>query len=314
LKGKCVVVTGGAGFIGSNLARALVKGNTVIVIDNLSTGYIKNIKDFVDTDEIKFIKGSVTDLDILQKTFKDVDYVFHLAALPSVSRSIQNPIESNYTNVNGTLNVLIAAKDNDVKKVIYSSSSSIYGDMPTLSKKEDIKPCPLSPYAIGKLVGEYYCQVFTDVYGLSTVCFRYFNVYGPYQDPNSEYAAVIPKFITRASNGESPIIYGDGKQTRDFVFVKDTVNANVLAATSKETGVFNIACGKRITINDLARSIMKIIGKKLEPVYKEPRTGDIRHSLADISKAKQKLGYEPKFTLQKGLEETIKWFQKQKEK
>jgi UDP-glucose 4-epimerase len=304
-------VTGGAGFIGSNLTRALVKDNTVIVIDNLSTGYIKNIKDLVDTNEIKFIKRSITDLDFLKKTFKDVDYVFHLAAIPSVPRSIKNPIKSNYTNINGTLNVLMAARDNNVKKVTYSSSSSAYGDTPTLPKKEDMKPCPLSPYAVGKLTGEYYCQVFTEVYGLSTVCLRYFNVYGPYQDPNSEYAAVIPKFITRVSNGDSPIIYGDGEQTRDFTFVKDAVNANILAAASRETGVFNIAYGKRISINDLAKSIMKIIEKKIEPIYTKPRPGDIRHSIADISKAKQKLGYVPKIAIQKGLEKTIEWYQKQ---
>jgi len=311
LKNKCIIVTGGAGFIGSNLVRALEKYNTVKVIDNLSTGYLKNIKDLINNTQIEFIKGNITNLNFLQKTFKDVDYVFHLAAIPSVPRSIINPIKSNHANINGTLNVLIAAKDNNVKKVIYSSSSSVYGDTPTLPKKEDMKPCPLSPYAVSKLTSEYYCQVFTEVYYLPTICLRYFNVYGPHQDKKSEYAAVIPKFITSVLNNNSPVIFGDGKQTRDFTFVKDAVNANILAAKSKETGVFNIAYGKRISINKLAKSIMNIIGKQIKPKYTTPRSGDIRHSLADISKAKRKLEYIPKIEIKEGLEETITWFQKQ---
>jgi len=311
LKNKCIIITGGAGFIGSNLVRALEKYNTVKVIDNLSTGYLKNIKDLINNTKIEFIKGNITNLNFLQKTFKDVDYVFHLAAIPSVPRSIINPIKSNHANINGTLNVLIAAKDNNVKKVIYSSSSSVYGDTPTLPKKEDMKPCPLSPYAVGKLTSEYYCQVFTEVYYLPTICLRYFNVYGPHQDKKSEYAAVIPKFITSVLNNNSPVIFGDGKQTRDFTFVKDAVNANILAAKSKETGVFNIAYGKRISINKLAKSIMNIIGKQIKPKYTTPRSGDIRHSLADISKAKRKLEYIPKIEIKEGLEETITWFQKQ---
>ena len=311
MKNKCIIVTGGAGFIGSNLVRALEKYNTVKVIDNLSTGYLKNIKDLINNTQIEFIKGNITNLNFLQKTFKDVDYVFHLAAIPSVPRSIINPIKSNHANINGTLNVLIAAKDNNVKKVIYSSSSSVYGDTPTLPKKEDMKPCPLSPYAVSKLTSEYYCQVFTEVYYLPTICLRYFNVYGPHQDKKSEYAAVIPKFITSVLNNNSPVIFGDGKQTRDFTFVKDAVNANILAAKSKETGVFNIAYGKRISINKLAKSIMNIIGKQIKPKYTTPRSGDIRHSLADISKAKRKLEYIPKIEIKEGLEETITWFQKQ---
>ena len=311
MKNKCIIVTGGAGFIGSNLVRALEKYNTVKVIDNLSTGYLKNIKDLINNTQIEFIKGNITNLNFLQKTFKDVDYVFHLAAIPSVPRSIINPIKSNHANINGTLNVLIAAKDNNVKKVIYSSSSSVYGDTPTLPKKEDMKPCPLSPYAVSKLTSEYYCQVFTEVYYLPTICLRYFNVYGPHQDKKSEYAAVIPKFITSVLNNNSPVIFGNGKQTRDFTFVKDAVNANILAAKSKETGVFNIAYGKRISINKLAKSIMNIIGKQIKPKYTTPRSGDIRHSLADISKAKRKLEYIPKIEIKEGLEETITWFQKQ---
>ena len=311
IKGQHIVVTGGAGFIGSNLTRLLSENNKVIVIDDLSTGHLKNIKDLIDTNKIDYIKGNITDIDLLQNKFKDVDYIFHQAAIPSVPRSIKDPIKTNYANVNGTLNVLIAAKDNDVKKVIFASSSSTYGDTPKLPKKEDMAPCPLSPYAISKLTGEYYCQVFTNVYGLSTISLRYFNVYGPRQDPSSDYAAVIPKFINRILNGKPPVIYGDGKQTRDFTFIKDVVYANISAAESKATGIFNIAGGKRITINNLAKLIMKICSKHYDPIYHDPRPGDIKHSLADISKAKEKLEYKPKFDLTKGLEETVKWFQKQ---
>lgn len=311
IKGQHIVVTGGAGFIGSNLTRLLSENNKVVVVDNLSTGYLKNIQDLMDTNKIDFIKGNITDMDLLQNKFKDVDYVFHQAAIPSVPRSIKDPIKTNYANVNGTLNVLIAAKDNDVKKVIFASSSSTYGDTPKLPKKEDMAPCPLSPYAISKLTGEYYCQVFTNVYGLSTISLRYFNVYGPRQDPSSDYAAVIPKFISRILNGRPPVIHGDGKQTRDFTFIKDVVCANILAAESKATGIFNIAGGNRISINDLAKLIMKICGKQLDPIHDNPLPGDIKHSLADISKAKEKLGYEPKFNVKKGLEDAVKWYQTQ---
>lgn len=311
MKSCKVVVTGGAGFIGSNLARELAAKNHVIVVDDLSTGRLKNIQDLIDTNKIKFIRGDIADVGFLQKTFRNVDYVFHEAALASVPRSVTDPIKSNYVNVNGTLNVLVAAKDNGVKKVVYASSSSVYGDTPTLPKKEDMKLHPSSPYAVSKLTGEYYCKVFSEVYCLSTVSLRYFNVYGPYQDPNSEYAAVIPKFIRRIINGQPPIIYGDGEQTRDFTFVKDVVNANILAAKVSSTGIFNIACGKRISINDLAKLLMKISGKQMEPDYDNPRSGDILHSLADISKAKEKLKYKPRFKFISGLEETIKWFRKQ---
>lgn len=310
-KGMQVVITGGAGFIGSNLARTLAKENHVIIIDDLSTGYLKNIQDLVDTNKVKFIKGSIADIDLLQNTFKDVDYVLHQAAIPSVPRSIKDPMKSNAANINGTLNVLIAAKDNGVKKVVQASSSSAYGDTPTLPKKEDMKPIPLSPYAVSKLAGEYYCQVFTNVYGLSTISLRYFNVYGPRQDPSSEYAAVVPKFINNVLNKKPPVIYGDGKQTRDFTFINDVVCANILAAESKENGIFNVAGGKRISINDLAKSIMNICGTHLDPIHDDSLPGDIKHSLADISKAEEKLGYKPKFNLIKGMEETVKWFQNQ---
>ena len=308
MKDKKVIVTGGAGFIGSSLASVLAQSNDVTIIDNLSTGHQENIKDMIDKKIITFIRGDITDLNLVQRTLKDVDYVFHEAAIPSVPRSVKDPISSNNTNINGTLNILVASKDNGVKKVVYASSSSVYGDTPTLPKKEDMMPLPLSPYAVSKLTGEYYCKVFTEVYNLPTASLRYFNVYGPRQDPLSEYAAVIPKFITNILNDKPPIIYGDGKQTRDFSFIEDVVNANILAAESKAVGEFNIAGGKRISIHDLARIVMKIIKKDLDTIYDAPRPGDIMHSLADISKAKEKLRYKPRFTLMNGLQETVKWF------
>ena len=310
MKDKNVVITGGAGFIGSNLTRTLAADNDVTVIDDLSTGNLENIKNLIDNKSIMFVEGSITDLDLLNKTFKNVDYIFHEAAIPSVPRSIKDPIKSNYTNVNGTLNVLVAARDSEVEKVVYASSSSVYGDTPVLPKMEDMKPSPLSPYAVSKLVGEYYCRVFTETYRLSTVSLRYFNVYGPWQDPSSEYAAVIPNFISRVSNCKSPIVFGDGKQTRDFTFVRDVVNANTSAVKGKTCGFFNIASGKRISINELVQLVMKITGKNIDVVYDDSRPGDIMHSLADISKAKEKFGYEPRFDLTKGLEETLRWFRK----
>ncbi len=306
-----IVITGGAGFIGSNLAEELSKekDNEIITVDDLSTGRIENIQTLGKFDQnIKFVKGSVIDLDLLKGIFKDVDYVFHQAAIPSVPRSVKDPIASNKANVNGTLNVLVAAKDRGVKKVIYASSSSIYGDTPKLPKREDMMPNPLSPYAVTKLLGEYYCEVFTEVYGLKTVSLRYFNVYGPKQDPYSDYAAVIPRFINRVLENKPPVIYGDGEQTRDFTFVKDVVKANILAAKSNANGVYNIACGNRISINELADMIMKIMGKNLTLIYDAPREGDVRHSLGDISKAKKSLGYEPRYNLEEGLRGTIEWF------
>jgi UDP-N-acetylglucosamine/UDP-N-acetyl-alpha-D-glucosaminouronate 4-epimerase len=309
MKGKKIVVTGGSGFIGSNLTQELSKENQVTVVDNLSTGYLENIQNLINSGDIIFVKGSITDMDLLQKLFEDVDYIFHQAAIPSVPRSVKDPISSNYTNVNGTLNVLVAARDNNVKKLVYASSSSAYGDTPVLPKSEDMKPCPLSPYAISKLTAEYYCQVFSDVYNLATASLRYFNVFGPKQDPSSEYAAVIPKFIGSILNDKSPTAYGDGEQTRDFTFVDDVVNANILAAESMSTGVFNIAGGKRISINELAGLIMELLDKDLDITHIEPQPGDIKHSLADISKAREQIKYIPKFNVKDGLKETVKWFQ-----
>lgn len=305
---KNVVVTGGAGFIGSHLAEELSRRRYhVIILDDLSTGKLENIKDLLTKENVEFIKDSIADLPMLQKIFHDVDYVFHQAAIASVPRSIDNPRASHDVNVSGTLNVLLAAQGNSAKKVIYASSSSVYGDTPTLPKGEDMMPNPLSPYAVTKLAGEYYCLVFHQVYGLPTVCLRYFNVYGPRQDPTSQYAAVIPRFITRAFEGNSPIILGEGEQTRDFTFIKDVVAANILAAESDAYGLFNIAQGKSITINELAKLVTTIMGKNIELIHQEPRAGDVRHSLADISRARA-FGYEPKYSLEEGLRETIRSF------
>jgi UDP-glucose 4-epimerase len=303
-----VVVTGGAGFIGSNLTDELARDHEVTVIDNLSTGRIENLDHI--RDRIQFINGSILDLDLLRRAFAGADTVFHQAAIPSVQRSVDNPIASNQANVDGTLNVLVAAKDSRVRKVVFASSSSVYGDTPTLPKREDMKPNPKSPYAITKMAGEYYCRVFSEVYGLKTVCLRYFNVFGPRQDPKSEYAAVIPRFVTRILEGKPPVIYGDGQQTRDFTFVKDVVKANILAGMGDAEGVFNIACGRRISLNELAGLIMEIVGRQVEPEYDEPRAGDIRDSLADISAAGEALGYHPDYDMNSGLKETVKWFQK----
>lgn len=308
MKSKRVVITGGAGFIGSHLAEELARrGYYTIILDNLSSGKIENIRNLLKNDNVEFIQGSVTDLPLLQEVFKGVQYVFHQAALTSVPRSIEKPHASHETNLTGTLDVLLAARDNGVHKMIYASSSSVYGDTPTLPKREDMIPCPLSPYALTKLAGEYYCQVFQEVYKLSTICLRYFNVYGPRQDPDSQYAAVIPIFIKRAREGKPPIIFGDGEQTRDFTFVKDAVEANILAAESDACRVFNISRGESITINRLAELIMELIGNRVEPIHQEPRLGDIRHSLADVSEAKA-FGYEPRCGLEAGLTETIRWF------
>ena len=304
---KKVVVTGGAGFIGSHLVERLVEpGYQVIVLDDLATGRKENIRELLKNNSVEFVQGSVTDLTLLKELFQGACYIFHLAALASVPRSLEYPQACHEVNVSGTLNVLLAARENDVRKVIYASSSSVYGDTPTLPKEEGMFPHPLSPYAAAKLAGEYYCRVFDEAYKLPTVCLRYFNVYGPRQDANSQYAAVVPKFIKRASEGNSPLIFGDGKQTRDFTFVKDAVEATFLAAESDARGVFNIARGQRITIDQLAALIIKLVGNDIEPVYQEPRPGDVKHSLADISRARA-FGYEPKYSLEAGLGETIRW-------
>jgi UDP-glucose 4-epimerase len=300
---KKVVVTGGAGFIGSHLAEELNRrGYHVVIIDDLSTGRKANLDRLLEKKRAEFIQGTITNPELLSEVLKNTEYVFHEAAIPSVPRSINNPLASHEANATGTLNVLLAASKNKVKKVIYASSSSVYGETPTLPKKEDMLPQPLSPYAVSKLAGEYYCKVFKEAYGLATVSLRYFNVYGPRQSADSQYAAVIPTFFKSIADGKAPVIFGDGEQTRDFTFIKDVIKANILAAESDATGVFNISGGKSITINEAVRLILKLAGSDLKPVYRQPRPGDIRHSWADISKAAA-IGYKPGYTLESGLKE-----------
>jgi UDP-glucose 4-epimerase len=306
LKNKNVIVTGGMGFIGSHLTEKLLENNKVTVIDNGITGKIENISHLLDHRNLTLIKRSIVNLN-LTEIFQGKDYVFHLAAIPSVPRSVKDPFSSNEANVTGTLNVLIAAKDTGVKKVIFSSSSSVYGDTPTLPKREDMPVNPQSPYAITKATGEMYCKIFEELYGLPTVCLRYFNVFGPRQDPNSQYAAVIPKFITSILKNESPLIYGDGEQSRDFTFVRHVVDANILSCESDKTGTFNIACGRRISINELVGYINEILGKNLMPKHVNPRQGDIKHSLADISNARI-FGYNPEGNFMEELDEVVSWF------
>ena len=308
MKNKRIAITGGAGFIGSNLAYELATDNTVIIVDDLSIGRIENIAGLITKENVTFIQGSILDLHLLVEVFNGIDFVFHQAAIPSVPRSIEDPLSTNEVNITGTLNVLIAARDNNVNKIIFASSSSVYGDTPTLPKVENMTPNPQSPYALTKMVGEYYCQVFQKIYHLPAICLRYFNIYGPRQNPNSQYAAVIPLFITRVRQDKPPIVYGDGEQTRDFTFVQDAVRANIIAAESNATGVFNIGTGGNTTINALAKAIIKIIDRDLQPIYQEPRAGDIRDSLAAISKAKA-IGYEPRHSLEDGLGETIRRFE-----
>lgn len=307
IRNKRIVVTGGAGFIGSNLVEELVGSNEVEVIDNFVTGKRENISGVGD---VSLVEGSITNLGLLQGIFEGVDYVFHEAAIPSVPRSVKDPVASNNANINGTLNVLVAARDSGVEKVVYASSSSVYGDTPTLPKTESMKPTPRSPYAVTKLTGEYYCRVFYEIYGLKTVSLRYFNVYGPKQDPNSEYAAVIPSFISKALKNEPPVIYGDGEQTRDFTYVKDVVQANILAAVNEKINgeVINIAGGVRTSVNELTEMIKRVFDVKQKPEYISPREGDVKHSLADISKARSLLGYRPVYDLEKGLCETKEYF------
>ena len=300
------VVTGGAGFIGSHIVEAIAGSHEVVVIDNFSSGKRENLSMFADS--INVIQGSITDLPLLKDTCNGADGIFHLGAIASVARSVDDPFVTHETNLTGTLNVLLAARDCGVRKVVFSSSSAVYGDEKTLPKREDLPPVPLSPYAVSKLAGEYYCRVFSELFGVKTVSLRYFNVFGPRQDPQSEYAAVIPKFITRLLNHQAPLIFGDGKQTRDFVYVKDVVQANLLAMQSTETGTFNIGSGQKIDLTTLAGDLARIMDIHVPPVYGEPRPGDIRDSVSDISAVKKALGYKAAFSLDKGLAETIRWF------
>ena len=302
------LVTGGGGFIGSNIVETLlVRGEKVRVLDNFSTGQRDNLTPFLD--KIELFEGDIRSYHTVREAVDGVDFVLHQAALPSVPRSVKDPITSNEVIVTGTLNILDAARDSGVKRLVYASSSSIYGDLEMLPKTEDMLPKPLSPYAVAKLAGEKYCQVFTRIYGLETVALRYFNVFGPRQDPHSQYSAVIPKFINLIRSGQQPLVHGDGEQSRDFTYVANVVHANLLAC---EKGledlpgeVFNIACGKRITINLLIQYINELLGTKIEASYTTPRPGDVKHSLANIGKARQFLGYEPEYEFRKGLEKVV---------
>lgn len=305
------IVTGGAGFIGSHIVEELAQQkHEVVIFDNLFSGKLENIQSFLKKKGVRFVEGSITDLPLLEKNFEGADGIFHEGAIASVPRSIANPLATNEANITGTLNVLIAARDCNVRKVLFASSSSVYGNTPTLPKREDMTPNPLSPYAVSKIAGEHYLKVFSEVFGLKTLSLRYFNVFGPRQDPKSEYAAVIPRFITKILRRESPTIYGDGGQTRDFTYVKDVVQANIRAMESDAEGVFNVAYCKRIDLNELASLIMEITGITVPLVYEPSRTGDVRDSLADIRRAQDAFGYAPEYTVKKGLEETIAWYRK----
>ena len=306
------LVTGGAGFIGSNIVLRLVAdGQSVRVLDNLATGRRENLADAVG--KFEFVEADIAELDAIRPAFEGVQYVLHQAALPSVPRSVRDPAATTTANVTGTLNMLIAARDAEVKRVVVASSSSVYGKEPRLPKQEDMRPQPISPYAASKLANEAYAAAFCEVYGLETVCLRYFNVFGPRQDPTSQYAAVIPLFIKAMLRGERPTIYGDGEQSRDFTFVANVVDANLLAAQARDAPgrVLNIACGSRTTVNDLVRTLNLILRTQIEPIYADPRPGDVKHSLADISAAREVLGYEPKTDFETGLAQTVEWYRRE---
>ncbi|MEP6705964.1 MAG: SDR family oxidoreductase [Pyrinomonadaceae bacterium] len=304
------LVTGGAGFIGSHIAAALAaSGARVRIIDDLSTGHRENIEEI--GGEIDFIQASLNDHDSIRRALEDVEIVFHEAAIPSVPRSISDPLETHVACVDATLSLLLAARERGVRRIIYAASSSAYGDQPELPKREGMRPEPLSPYAVAKLVGEYYCQTFTRVYGLETLSLRYFNVFGPRQDPSSQYSGVISRFINALMTGERPIIYGDGEQSRDFTYVSDVVGANLRAAeTDRGIGeVINVANGDRITLNQLLAELKRLTGNEtVEASYQQPRAGDVLHSQADISRARKFLDFESRMTLREGLQLTIDWW------
>lgn len=308
------LVTGGAGFIGSNIVETLVKkGEKVRVIDNFVSGKRENLSPFLD--KIELIEGDIRDLPLLKKTTKGVDYILHQAALRSVPKSVGDPVPYNEVNVGGTLNVLLAAKEAGVKRVVFASSSSIYGDTEDFPEKETYLPLPISPYAASKLAGEYYCHVFSKVYGLEAVSLRYFNVFGPRQSLETQYAVVVPRFIINMLNDESPPVHGDGSQSRDFTYIDNVVEANILAATMPEISgeVFNIACGEDYTVLDLVKHLNKIMGKRLKPKFTPPRPGDVPRTLADISKARKLLKLEIKVNFEQGLKKSVEWFNEHKD-
>ena len=303
------LVTGGAGFIGSNIAAKLVlQGCFVRVIDNLLTGKKSNLADIMDG--IEFVEADMGDEKIARKIMKDIDVVLHQGALPSVPRSVDDPAETHRHCLDATFTLLLAARDAGVKRFVYASSSSAYGDTPTLPKVETMPPVPLSPYAVGKLAGEYYCSVFYEVFGLETISLRYFNVFGPHQDPTSQYAAAIPAFVTAILKDQQPTVFGDGLQTRDFTYVDNVVEANLLAAKAEHTAgqVLNIACGKAVTVNETIDVINAAVGKNIKPLYTDPRPGDIKHSLADITLAGKLLGFKPTISFKQGLQLAIDWY------
>ncbi len=306
------LVTGGAGFIGSNIVEELLKrGENVRVLDNFSTGKRENLKDFIN--KIEFIEGDIRDENSLDKALEGVDFVIHEAALRAVQRSVDNPLATNDVNITGALKLLLKAKEKKVRRVVFASSSSIYGDNLELPKKEEQIPSPVSPYAVSKISGEYYMRTFFKTFGIETVSLRYFNVFGPRQNPKSKYATVIPLFIKWAKKDEPLIVYEDGKQSRDFTYIENVVDATIKACLVKEAKgeVFNIACGKNYTVLEIAQKISEVLGKKVSYKFTEPRPGDVRHTLADISKAKEILGYEVKVDFEEGIKRTVEWFNKE---
>jgi nucleoside-diphosphate-sugar epimerase len=303
------LVTGGAGFIGSNICKKLVSQSCFVrVVDNLLTGKKSNLTAIAD--KIEFIEADMGDPDVARRAMKGIDVVLHQGALPSVPRSVDDPAATHKHCVDATFTLLLAARDAKVKRFVYAASSSAYGDTPTLPKVETMPVNPLSPYAAAKLMGEYYCSVFSKVFGLETVSLRYFNVFGPQQDPTSQYAAAIPAFVTSILKDKSPTVYGDGEQSRDFTYVDNVVEANLLAARTKRTAgeVVNIACGEVITVNAIIKMINELVGKSVKPIYVPSRKGDVKHSLADIAAAKKLIGYKPVIGFKEGLEKAIEWY------
>ncbi len=303
------LVTGGAGFIGSNTVDELVhRGHSVVVLDDLSSGKEDNLAEI--RNKITFIKGSITDIEVVRKAMHEAEYVLHLAARTSVPRSVKDPIETNKINIDGTLNVLVAAKELKVKRVVFAASSSAYGETPTLPKVETMQPQPISPYGVTKYVGELYGQTFGRCYGLENAALRYFNIFGPRQDPSSPYSGVLAKFCTAFLEDTPPVVFGDGEQTRDFTYVENAVQANLLACEAPNVSgkVFNVGVGGRVSLNEVVRALGKITGKTLEAKYDPPRDGDIRDSQADISQAREYLGYDPQVSFEEGLARTFEWY------